>query len=110
MVCVSRLKKVIRRDKTLTPFQKKVLLAVLDIPLGEVRTYGWVAQKIGLPLASRAVGNALSRNPYAPDVPCHRVVLSDGSIVGYFLGVKRKKKLLVNEGAGHVFQRHAGGR
>ncbi len=75
-------------------FTKKVYKAVLTIPLGEVRTYKWVAKKIGHPKAYRAVGQALKNNPYPLIIPCHRVVSSGGSLGGYSLGVKKKKALL----------------
>jgi methylated-DNA-[protein]-cysteine S-methyltransferase len=88
----------IKKDPDLTTFQKKVLIAVTEIPEGKVRSYAWVARKAGYPGASRAVGQALKKNPYAPQVPCHRVVASDGSIGGYSRGVARKKKLLEKEG------------
>ncbi len=78
----------------MTPFAIKVYQAVLKIPLGEVRTYKWVAQKIGHPRAQRAVGQALKNNPYMLIIPCHRVVGSGGEIGGYRGGVKMKKKLL----------------
>jgi methylated-DNA-[protein]-cysteine S-methyltransferase len=93
------LKKNIRENRSLTLFQKKVLLAVLYIPRGETRTYAWVAGRIKSPRSCRAVGNTLSKNPYAPRVPCHRVVASDGSIGGYSGGIARKKTLLEKEGA-----------
>lgn len=86
-------------DNDLTEFQKKVLTVVTEIPAGQVRTYAWVARKIGSPRSSRAVGKALSKNPYIPLVPCHRVISSDGSIGGYSGGEKRKKDMLVSEGA-----------
>jgi O-6-methylguanine DNA methyltransferase len=66
----------------LTEFSLKVYEAVLKIPHGETRTYSWVAQKMGKPLAARAVGQALRRNPFMILVPCHRVV-SDKSIGGF---------------------------
>ncbi|MFH0763687.1 MAG: MGMT family protein [Candidatus Omnitrophota bacterium] len=81
-----------------TEFEKKVYLAVSGIPKGEVRSYKWVAKAAGRPRAARAVGNALNKNPYAPVVPCHRVVKSDGSIGGFSKGIKSKKKLLASEG------------
>ncbi len=81
-------------DKSLTLFTKKVYKAVLKIPLGEVRTYRWVAQKIGRPRAYRAVGQALKRNPYVLIIPCHRVVSSGGDLGGYSRGKKLKRKLL----------------
>ena len=88
----------IKKDPSLTAFQKKVLIAVTGIPEGKVRSYAWVAKKTGHPGASRAVGQALKKNPYAPHVPCHRIVASDGSIGGYSRGVAEKKKLLEKEG------------
>jgi len=75
-------------------FSKKVYKAVLTIPLGEVRTYKWVAEKIGHPRAFRAVGQALKNNPYPLIIPCHRVVGSGSSLGGYSGGLKRKKALL----------------
>ena len=79
-------------------FCKNVWKACLLIPAGEVRTYGWVARKIGLPRASRSVGNALAKNPFAPGVPCHRVIRSDGKLGGYSGGIRRKERLLRCEG------------
>jgi len=81
----------------LTEFQKKVYRAILKIPLGEVRSYSWVAKKIGKPNCSRAIGNALNKNPFAPLVPCHRVVNSNGKLGGYRLGIKKKISLLSKE-------------
>jgi len=94
------IKEVIINDPDLTLFQKKVLLAAMEIPKGETGTYKWIAAKAGYPGAARAAGQALKKNPYAPEVPCHRVVRSDGSIGGYSAigGIRRKKKLLLNEG------------
>lgn len=83
------------------PFYQKVWRACAEIPKGEVRTYGWVAQRIGKPGAARAVGTALSKNPFAPAIPCHRVVRSDGQLGGYSApgGSKAKKERLIREGA-----------
>jgi len=81
-----------------TPFQRKVYKTVLTISKGEVRTYKWVANKIGKPYASRAVGQALKKNPYTIKIPCHRVIRSNGSLGGYSKGVNMKKKLLRKEG------------
>lgn len=77
-----------------TDFEKKVWAALNEIPFGETRTYKWVAEKVGSPLAVRAVGRALSKNPIPIVIPCHRVIESDGSIGGYSAGVNRKKRLL----------------
>ncbi|MBP7055821.1 MAG: MGMT family protein [Candidatus Omnitrophica bacterium] len=81
-----------------TRFEEKVYAAVMSIPAGEVRSYGWVARKIGSPAAFRAVGNALNRNPFIGKVPCHRVVRSDGSIGGFAKGFRRKVSMLRREG------------
>jgi len=67
---------------------------VLSIPLGEVRTYKWIAARAGSPKAARAVGQALKRNPYPLIIPCHRVVASGGKIGGYSGGIKTKRMLL----------------
>ncbi|NCD34681.1 MAG: MGMT family protein [Spartobacteria bacterium] len=66
----------------ITPFQKSVFDAISRIPSGRVCTYATVAKMIGCGSA-RAVGQALKRNPFAPDIPCHRVIRSDGSLGGY---------------------------
>ena len=78
----------------MTSFTLKVYKAVLSIPLGQTRTYQWVARKAGSPKASRAVGQALTRNPWPLLVPCHRVVASRGKLGGYAWGIRRKKALL----------------
>jgi methylated-DNA-[protein]-cysteine S-methyltransferase len=81
-------------------FNTQVYLATMKIPLGSVSTYGAIAKYIGLPNHSRQVGKALSCNPYAPQVPCHRVIKSDGSIGGFFGSLENSKKiaLLISEG------------
>ncbi len=81
-----------------TQFQRKVWRKVREIPYGELRSYKWVARSIGRAHASRAVGNAVGRNPVAPIVPCHRVICSDGSLGGYTSGITIKKRLLNLEG------------
>ena len=75
------------RDKVLvsteiTPFQRRVYLALLDVPAGMTITYGELAERIGC-RSAQAIGQALRRNPFAPEVPCHRVVAADGSLGGY---------------------------
>ncbi|MDP2279974.1 MAG: methylated-DNA--[protein]-cysteine S-methyltransferase [Nitrospirota bacterium] len=77
-----------------TDFEKKVWLALKEIPYGETRSYKWLAEKIGSPKASRAVGQALGRNPIPIVLPCHRIIESDGSIGGYSSGVDIKRRLL----------------
>lgn len=78
----------------MTSFTKKVYQIVLKIPLGQVRTYKWVAQRAGKPKASRAVGQVLKNNPYPLIIPCHRVVRSDNDFGGYIFGRQRKKQIL----------------
>ena len=78
----------------LTQFQQEVYRAVYGIPKGQTRSYQWVARSIGRPTAARAVGNALNHNPFAPRVPCHRVVRADGSVGGFAGGVNKKRRLL----------------
>ena len=81
----------------LTAFQQVVYRAVCRIPQGQTRSYQWVARRIGRPLAVRAVGNALHGNPFAPRVPCHRVIRSDGSLGGFAEGPDAKRRLLAAE-------------
>ena len=81
----------------MTLFAAKVYRAVLSIPLGQVRSYKWVAQKAGSPRAFRAVGQILKRNPYPLIIPCHRVIRNDGKKGGYVFGPKQKRLLLAIE-------------
>ena len=81
----------------LTPFEWDVLKTAAMIPLGETRSYQWVANKIGRPKAVRAVGQALGKNPFALVIPCHRVIRQDGHLGGYAGGLAKKKKLLAME-------------
>ena len=83
-----------------TKFQIKVWKYLKTIPKGQIRTYLDVARAIKKPKAVRAVANAIGKNPYAPTVPCHRVIRSDGSLGGYSGpgGIKAKKKMLKMEG------------
>ena len=81
-----------------TPFTRDVLNATTRVPFGHVLTYGEIARRIGKPGASRAVGNALGRNPLPVVVPCHRIVRADGSMGWYTGGVGIKRRLLALEG------------
>jgi len=81
-----------------TVFQQKVWLALLDIPAGQTVSYHYLAQRIGQPMAVRALGAAVGRNPISIVVPCHRVLGADGSLTGYAGGLERKKILLAGEG------------
>ncbi len=78
-------------------FKDKVYAVVRNIPEGKVLTYKQVAKLAGRPKAYRAVGNILNKN-YDPNIPCHRVVRSDGSVGGYNRGIARKKAILTQEG------------
>ncbi len=83
-----------------TKFQLKVWKYLIKIPKGTLKTYKQVAIAINRPKAARAVANACGKNPYAPRVPCHRVIRSDGSLGGFTGpgGTNAKKKLLKKEG------------
>ncbi len=83
-----------------TKFQIKVWKYLKKIRKGNVKTYKEVAIGIKKPKSARAVANACGKNPYAPIIPCHRVIRSDGSLGGYSApgGIKIKKKLLKKEG------------
>jgi methylated-DNA-[protein]-cysteine S-methyltransferase len=84
----------LRLDPSGTPFQLKVWSALREIPFGETRSYGQIAATIGQPKAARAVGTANNRNPIAVIVPCHRVIGTNGALVGYAGGLDRKRLLL----------------
>jgi methylated-DNA-[protein]-cysteine S-methyltransferase len=89
-----------KKKSNYSNFQLKVWAYLKKIPRGKVKSYSQVAKGIGKPLAVRAVASAIGKNPYAPEVPCHRVIRSDGSLGGYSGkgGVKTKKLLLKKEG------------
>ena len=74
----------------------------MEIPYGQTTTYGQLAKRMGKPKGARAVGGALNRNPLGIVVPCHRVVGSDGSMVGFAGGIEVKKLLLELELHGKV--------
>ena len=82
-----------------TKFQLKVWKHLISIPKGSVKTYKQVAIAIKSPKSARAVANACAKNPYAPKIPCHRVIRSDGGLGGYSGkgGVRQKLKLLRSE-------------
>ena len=87
--------------KQLTQFQQKVLLATLEVPHGQITTYGEIARRLGKVRLARAVGQALARNPIPILIPCHRVLSADGSLHGYSggKGLETKGQLLRLEGA-----------
>jgi len=83
-----------------TPFQILVWKEIAKIPYGKTKTYKDLAIAIGKPKSARAVANACGKNPYAPTIPCHRVIRSDGKLGGYSGkgGINTKIKLLKQEG------------
>lgn len=82
----------------ISSWQKIVYQKLRQVPKGKVTTYQTLAKAAGNRRAARATGNALNKNPDAPQTPCHRVVRADGSLGGYALGLKNKTKLLKQEG------------
>lgn len=82
----------------LTEFERAVLATIRRIPRGEVRPYRWVAEQVGRPLAVRAVGNVMARNPIPLILPCHRVVPNGGGVGNYGWGPAMKRKILAAEG------------
>lgn len=87
--------------KNYSTFSQNVWKACARIPKGKTRTYGWIAKAIGKPQAARAVGHALGANPFAPIIPCHRVVGCSGALTGYSGpgGIAQKRRMLVKEKA-----------
>jgi O-6-methylguanine DNA methyltransferase len=92
-------KEILEKMRSYPPFYVKVWKACSAIPAGKTLTYGQLAEKIGSPKAARAVGTALSKNPFAPAVPCHRVLRADGKMGGFSAkgGIKLKEKMLKYE-------------
>jgi methylated-DNA-[protein]-cysteine S-methyltransferase len=87
-----------------TPFQKDVWNALLRIPFGDTRSYQQLANQLGNPLATRAVGAANGRNPISIIVPCHRVIASSGRLTGFAGGLEVKARLLeLERGEGRLF-------
>jgi methylated-DNA-[protein]-cysteine S-methyltransferase len=80
-------------------FHRQVLRELAHVPFGQVTTYGALAAQVGRPRAARAIGGAMNRNPIPIVLPCHRVVGSNGKLVGYAGGLDRKEALLRLEGA-----------
>ncbi len=97
---IEAIRQKVLESREITEFQRKVYLELLNVPCGETISYKELARRIGC-RSAQAVGQALRRNPFAPDVPCHRVIASDGSIGG-FHGQREgemiaKKKMLLEE-------------
>lgn len=84
-------------SSALTSFQERVWKICAIVPSGRVTTYGAIARALNT-RAYRAVGQAIHRNPFAPIVPCHRVVGADGALTGFAAGLARKRQLLRAEG------------
>ena len=82
----------------MTSFQSQCYEALKKVPLGNVISYGGLAEMIGRPNAHRAVGSAMNKNPFAPIVPCHRVVKSNGELGGFAGDINLKIKRLQEEG------------
>ncbi|MDR1489384.1 MAG: methylated-DNA--[protein]-cysteine S-methyltransferase [Desulfovibrio sp.] len=91
-----------------TDFQREVWEALRAIPFGETRSYAQVAAAVGRPRAFRAVGSANNKNPVGIIIPCHRVIGSDGSLVGYAAGLERKRFLLDLEAASPIPNQEVG--
>ena len=94
------LNRLLNKDFKGTKFQKKVWNYLKTIKKGSVKSYKEVAIGINRPKSARAVANAVGKNPFAPKIPCHRVIRSNGSLGGYSGkgGLKTKRKLLKKEG------------
>lgn len=87
----------------ISEFQRKVYLALLEVPCGETISYKALGERVGC-RSAQAIGQALKRNPFAPEVPCHRVIASDGSLCGFSghrdgPALERKRQLLIFEKA-----------
>lgn len=92
---------MVEQDRHITEFQRRVYLALLNVPRGTTVSYKELGDMIGCKSA-QAIGQALKRNPFAPDVPCHRVIAADGSIGGFHGQrsgemIDKKRKLLEEE-------------
>lgn len=97
---------MIRKQKEQT-FREKVYVLARQIPKGKVATYGQLAHMVGSSHAARAVGMCMSQNTDSKDVPCHRVVSSDGRLKGYKFGngIQTKRQLLLQEGVRFIGDR-----
>lgn len=93
---INEIRKRVIESTEISEFQRKVYLELLNIPEGATISYGELGRRIGC-RSARAVGQALHRNPFAPDVPCHRVIKSDGTLGGYAFGTEKKAELLKKE-------------
>ena len=87
-----------KKEGKITDFAALVYRATAKIPKARLSSYKLIAKAIGKEGSARAVGRALNANPFAPEVPCHRVIASDGHLRGFASGLKKKAKLLKEEG------------
>jgi len=87
-----------KKEPEVSDFDRQVYAVIRQVPRGRLATYGQVARVLGRPGAARAVGNALHKNPWAPDIPCHRIIKANGDIGGYVQGRQVKTSLLASEG------------
>ena len=99
---MENIRRRVETDTSITDFQRRVYLALLDVPRGATISYKELGERIGCKSA-QAIGQALKRNPFAPDVPCHRVVCSNGTIGGFHgeregKMIEKKLRLLASEG------------
>ena len=78
--------------------EQKIYKKLLQVPKGQVTTYGELAKAVGLENGQRAIGKIMNKNPYPVIIPCHRVVMSTGKIGGYAYGEKIKSNILTKEG------------
>lgn len=78
--------------------QQKIFKKLLEVPKGQITTYGELAKSVGLKNGQRAVGKIMNKNPYPVIIPCHRVVMSTGKVGGYAYGENVKIKMLTDEG------------
>jgi methylated-DNA-[protein]-cysteine S-methyltransferase len=90
-------------------FERAVWKAIAEIPYGETQSYGAIARSVGEPGGAQAVGLACNHNPLPVIVPCHRVIGSDGKLVGFGGGLDRKRWLLQLEARVHIEQQFTGG-
>ena len=78
--------------------EQRVYKKLLEVPKGEITTYGDLAKAVGLKNGQRVIGKIMNKNPYPGIIPCHRVVRSDGSVGGYAYGIKVKTNMLIDDG------------
>lgn len=86
------------RGKQTMNIEQKIYKKLLEVPKGQITTYGELAKAVGLKNGQRVVGRVMNKNPYPVIVPCHRVIMSTGKIGGYAYGEHIKAKLLKDEG------------